>query len=135
QRTRGAGRGWVHHDCTRAFAQWMASAEYRDAYFEIPEDLELKRQGEFLEYVASPLRERLRSADENTVVAVTGVASLYGFARVSEVILTVEADIRGRLVVFFPGSRDGNSYRLLDARDGWNYLANSITLHGVGGRA
>ena len=41
-------------------------------------------------------------------------------------------DIAGRLVVFFPGSRDGNTYRLLDARDGWNYLAHSITLHGVG---
>ena len=25
--------------------------------------------------------------------------------------------------------------KLLDARDGWNYLANSITLHGAGGQA
>jgi len=25
--------------------------------------------------------------------------------------------------VFFPGEHEGNSYRLLDARDGWNYLA------------
>jgi len=35
--------------------------------------------------------------------------------------------IAGRLLVFFPGEHEGNSYRLLDARDGWNYLAIPIT--------
>jgi hypothetical protein len=29
--------------------------------------------------------------------------------------------------VFFPGSREGNVYKLLDAREGWNYLATPIT--------
>ena len=130
-RTRAAGHGWLHHDCTRDFAEWMASADYRDAYFEAPEDLEMKVAAEFLDHVSAPLRELLREADEDTVVAVTGVASLYGFTQVSDLIASVEPDIRGRLVVFFPGSRDGNTYRLLDARDGWNYLANSISLHGV----
>ena len=38
-------------------------------------------------------------------------------------------DIRGRLALFFPGDVDNNNYRLLDARDGWNYLAIPITLH------
>ena len=135
QRTRRSGHGWVHHDCSRAFAEWMAADEYREAYFEAPGDLRLKLEGEFVEYVVAPIRELLRSSGEDTVVALTGVGSLYGFLSVSEVIRTVEPDISGRLVVFFPGSRDGNSYRLLDARDGWNYLANSITLHGVGGSA
>lgn len=135
QRTRRSGHEWVHRDCSRAFAEWMAADEYREAYFEAPEDLRLKLEGEFMDYVVAPIRELLRSSDEDTVVALTGVGSLYGFLSVSEVIRTVEPDISGRLVVFFPGSRDGNSYRLLDARDGWNYLANSITLHGVGGSA
>lgn len=133
QRTIAAGHGWVEHDCTRAFAEWMAQDEYREAYFENPEDLALKLDGEFLENVVAPLRELLRKNDENTVVAVTGVASLYGFVHVSDVIRAVEPDIRGRLVVFFPGSKDENNYRLLDARDGWNYLAQGITLHGSGG--
>jgi hypothetical protein len=31
------------------------------------------------------------------------------------------ADIKGRLVVFFPGHLERSNYRLLDARDGWNY--------------
>jgi hypothetical protein len=45
----------------------------------------------------------------------------------------VESDIRGRLVVFFPGHLERSNYRLLDARDGWNYMAVPITLHGDGG--
>lgn len=135
QRTRGAGHAWVEFDCTRCFADWMAADEYREAYFESPEDLAMKLEGEFVGSVVGPLRQVLREADENTVVAVTGVASLYGFTHVSEVIRAVEPDVRGRLVVFFPGSKDGNNYRLLDARDGWNYLAFGITLQGAGGTA
>ena len=52
-----------------------------------------------------------------------------GFLRVSELIQSVEPSIRGRLVVFFPGTKNDNNYRLLDARDGWSYLAQPITLH------
>jgi hypothetical protein len=133
QRTLSAGHGWVEHDCTRSFAAWMAQDEYREAYFENPADLGMKLQGEFVESLVQPLAELLRSSDDNTVVAVTGVASLYGFTHASDVIRAVEPDIRGRLALFFPGSKDGNNYRMLDARDGWNYLANGITLHGAGG--
>ena len=39
----------------------------------------------------------------------------------------VEAHIRGRLLVFFPGIYEQDNYRLLDARDGWNYHAVPIT--------
>ena len=35
--------------------------------------------------------------------------------------------MKGRLLVFFPGVYEQNNYRLLDARDGWNYLAFPIT--------
>ncbi len=84
------------------------------------------------------MSDRLREAltadgvGEGTVVGVFGTASLYGFARVSLILKQVESDIRGRLVLFFPGDYDQNNYRLLDARDGWNYLAVPITLHGGG---
>jgi hypothetical protein len=30
------------------------------------------------------------------------------------------------LLVFFPGEQEGNTYRLLDAQNGWGYLATSI---------
>jgi len=131
-RTQRAGKRWQLVDCTRWFAEWMAAEEYREAYFEHPEDLSLKLEGEFKTKVIERLRAALGSADVNAVVALFGVASLYGFVRVSELIRGAESDIKGRLVIFFPGTKDGNNYRLLDARDGWNYLAHSISLHTEG---
>ena len=55
-------------------------------------------------------------------------ASLFGFIRVSEFMKEIERDIRGRVGVFFPGEYENSNYRLLDARDGWNYLAVPITV-------
>lgn len=135
QRTIAAGHKWAAVDCTRCFADWMANLEYRDAYFEEPSDLAMVVEGQFLDYLADPLRNTLNAADEETVVGLTGVASLYGFAHVSQVVRAVESNIKGRLVVFFPGTAEGNNLRLLDARDGWNYLAKVISLGGVGGAA
>lgn len=132
QATRRADHDWKRVDCTCWFAEWMAADEYRDAYFEDPSLLGMKLQGEFRPEAERKLAAELEAADENTVLALTGVASLYGFLRVSELIRAVEQAIRGRLVVFFPGTRNENNYRLLDARDGWNYLAQGITLHGGG---
>ena len=130
-RTREAGHQWREVDLTDVFPRWMAQDEYREAYFESPEDLTLKLQAEFVEFAAGQLREALTApdVDEDTVVGVFGAATLYGFTRISEVLRHVEGDIRGRLVLFFPGDHDQNNYRLLDARDGWNYLAVPITLH------
>lgn len=132
--TRQAGHVWLEIDLAPAFAEWMARDEYRGAYFAAPEDLRLKLDAEFPDHVAARLRERLTcsEATETSVVAVFGVGALFGFVRVSRVLAMVESDIRGRLVVFFPGQRDGHNYRLLDARDGWNYLAVPITLPGEG---
>ena len=94
----------------------------------------MKLQKDFLRFAAEHLRAALRDpkADENSVVGCHGVASLYGFTQMSLVLREVEPDIRGRLVVFFPGEFDNNNYRLLDARDGWNYHAVPITLHSGG---
>lgn len=126
-----AGHAWKPFDFTAAFAGWMAENEYRNLYFEEPDDLTLKLQSEFPTYAAGMLRKTLieREVDESTVVAVYGVASLYGFTKISLIVNEVVRDIRGRLVLFFPGEFENNNYRLLDARDGWNYLAIPITLH------
>lgn len=126
--TRNAGHGWTECDLTPAFAEWMAHTEYRDRYFESPEDLDLKLEDDFLGHVAGRVREALVGADDDSVVAVFGVASLFGFVRVSELMKTIEQDVRGRILVFFPGEHETGNYRLLDARDGWNYLAVPITL-------
>lgn len=136
-RTRAAGHDWHEVDLTTAFASWLAADEYRDAYFESPEDLRLKLQSELPDYAAEKIRTVLTSQEvsETSVVAVFGAGSLYGFTYVSEVLKRVEPDVRGRLVVFFPGTLEQNNYRLLDARDGWNYMAVPISIHSAGGAA
>jgi len=123
------GYQWKELDLASVFPAWMASDEYRDAYFEQPGDLHLKLESEFPDHVAELLRSKLTSSEvtDQTVVAIFGVATLFGLARFSEVIRKVERDIKGRLLVFFPGHFENNNYRLLDARDGWNYLAIPIT--------
>jgi hypothetical protein len=129
--TTKAGHRWRLLDLTDTFARWMADTDYRDVYFEEPETLAMKLRSDFVQYAASRLGETLTAegVDEDTVVAVEGVAGLFGFTRVSLVLKEAVKDIRGRLVVFFPGEYEDNNYRLLDARDGWNYLAVPITLH------
>lgn len=129
--TTSTGHGWRLLDISDSFARWMADTDYREAYFEDPEALAMKLRSDFMKHAAGRLREMLtdEEVDENTVVAIQGVACLYGFTRVSLVLREVVKDIRGRLVVFFPGEYEDNNYRLLDARDGWNYLAVAITLH------
>jgi len=126
-----ARHNWKSINFTETFADWMANTEYRELYFESPEDLTMKLQSNFLQFAAQELRKALMAPDVNvdTVVAVYGVASLYGFTKVSLVLKEVVHDIQGRLLLFFPGEFDNNNYRLLDAQDGWNYLAVPITLH------
>jgi len=129
--TRESGHGWKGCDLTRAFAEWMAGIDYRESYFECPEDLQLRLESDFPDFLAARVREALTAedADGETVVGVAGIASIFGFSRVSGLMEAVEKDIRGRIAVFFPGEYDKSNYRLLDARDGWNYLAVPITVH------
>lgn len=129
--TTSTGHSWRSIDMTDTFARWMAETDYRDTYFEEPKNLEMKLKSGFLKHAANRLRSVLTAdgVDENTVVAVMGVACLFGLTRVSLLLKEAVNDIRGRLVVFFPGERENNNYRLLDARDGWNYLAVPITLN------
>jgi hypothetical protein len=129
--TTSTGHPWRLVDLTDTFARWMANTDYRDVYFGEPDSLAMKLRSDFVQDVAHRLRDALTAdgAEEDAVVAVLGVACLFGFTRVSLVLKEVVKDIRGRLVVFFPGEYEDNNYRLLDARDGWNYLAVPITLH------
>lgn len=127
--TQQAGKQWLLLDVTNAFPLWMAAQEYRDAYFESPEDLAGYQTGELTEFVAdltAKLRARIAAeAGPDTVVALLGVGALFGLARVSSVVEGIKESVQGRLLVFFPGEHhpENHTYRLLDARDGWNYLA------------
>ncbi len=130
--TRALGCSWHHLDLTDAFARWLGSppyADFADSYFAAPTKLPQSALAHFKKTVAGSLRDAFRSLEfpDRTVVAVSGVASLFGFVRISEVLPLVDGHIPGRLLVFFPGVYENNNYRLLDARDGWNYHAVPIT--------
>ena len=133
--TRERNHDWFEVDLSDSFAQWMGADEYREAYFETPEDLQLKLEAEFADFVADRIRTVLVRPEITTdsVVAVFGVGALFGFTRMSKVLKLIEGEIKGRLVIFFPGQFENNNYRLFDARDDWNYMAVPITLHTTGG--
>jgi Domain of unknown function (DUF1788) len=128
-----AKHGWIRVDLTDSFARWLAACDpdHRAGYFAVPEHLEFESPplDDFKEALVKQVADVLTSpcADESAVVAVSGVASLFGFMKTSELVSKIEPLVRGRLLVFFPGEHENNTYRFLDARDGWNYLAVPIT--------
>ena len=73
------------------------------------------------------MKEACSREGAGSVVAVTGLASLFDFVRVSSLIERVEDAVLGRLLALFPGDYAGNVYRFMDARDGFNYMAIPIT--------
>jgi hypothetical protein len=127
--TRDAGRNWRHIDLTRAFAEWLGQHEQRERYFRRPQFI-TPAYAAFADRVAESVRDALTAPDmtEDTVVALSGVGSLYPMLHVSELVGRVAPDIRGRMFILFPGSLEHGNYRLLDASDGWNYLAIPITI-------
>jgi hypothetical protein len=126
---------WALVDVTTSFEKWMAAHDYREAYFEDPELLETALPA-FFDHLVADVRSQLASYPQpDGVVGLLGAGTLFGLGdavKVSALLNEVNDAVAGRLLVFFPGEHEGNSYRLLDARDGWNYLAIPITPNGSG---
>jgi hypothetical protein len=122
-----ANHGWFKVDLTRLLPEFLAAHRYREAIFQSPQHL---RVGSELEVRAAALVNQtcsLSEANASSVVAVTGLASLFDLVRVSNLVERVEDSVSGRLLVFFPGEYAGNVYRFMDARAGFNYMAVPIT--------
>ncbi|MDA3895903.1 MAG: DUF1788 domain-containing protein [Desulfobacteraceae bacterium] len=126
--TKAAGHNWHVFDLTDSFANWLSNEPYAKSYFKNPELLSTHLPG-YMAFITNQFEEFLmeNKADANTVVAVKGVGSLFGFLKVKDVVDQLAPLVEGKLVVFFPGSYENNNYRLLDGYDGWNYLAVPIT--------
>ena len=121
-----AGHPWIPVDLTPVLPEWLAAHKYREAIFKGPHFF---KAGNALEIRAAERIEAACAAEgaAEGVVAVLGLGSLFDFMRVSSLVDRVEDSIRGRLLVFFPGEYQQNSYRFMDARDGFNYMAVPIT--------
>jgi hypothetical protein len=126
--TRQAGHDWALYDLTDTFPEWLSGQRYAKGYFQKPHLLPTLLP-KYLEYIVQEFKRSLedQNVTENSVVAIKGVGSLFGFLKVKEVVEKLAPHVNGRLLVFFPGSYENNNYRLLDGYDGWNYLAVPIT--------
>lgn len=126
--TRQAGHEWAMFDLTDTFAIWLTLQRYAKSYFQKPPLLSTLLP-KYLVFIANEFETFLQKNESgsNSVVAITGVGSLFGFLKVKEVVDKLAPMIKGRLLFFFPGSYENNNYRLLDGYDGWNYLAVPIT--------
>ncbi|SMD44860.1 protein of unknown function [Aquiflexum balticum DSM 16537] len=125
-----AGKKWQAISLKDCFPEWMSNHDYRDAYFTNPEYIVDQLEAEFIPFAIQFLKKKLESIeqDSDTLIAILDVSSLFGFARLSEILKNCDRDFKGRLLIFFPGEFENNQYRLLDARDGWDYLARPITI-------
>jgi hypothetical protein len=125
--TKSAGHPWVRIDLKGKLAEWIASIdeEERADWFRNPGDIDLYARTEWKDVLTKHFNAVINATEgqERTVFALTGLMDLYDFVHVSELIEAMLQDFRGHLLVFFPGEKEGNSYRFLDARTGWNYLA------------
>ncbi|MFZ4107059.1 hypothetical protein [Flavobacterium sp.] len=124
-----AKKRWISISLKNCFPLWMSNHEYKEEYFNDPESLVDQLEAEFklfaINYIITEF-EKL-GTDENTLIAIKDISSLFGFNRLSDVLSGCSNYFKGRVLLFFPGEYDKNQYRLLDARDGWNYLARPIT--------
>ena len=128
--TMNAGKKWKSVSLKQCFPSWMTNHEYREGYFKKPQHIVDQLEAEFIPYAIQFLKNELSKIDQdpNTLIALKDVSALFGFVRLSEIIKSCDKDFKGRLLIFFPGEFEHNQYRLLDARDGWDYLARPITL-------
>lgn len=126
--TRGQGHEWGQFDLTDTFAEWLSRQRYAKSYFEKPQLLR-PLLGKYLDFIVEKFEKEMnhRCANENAIVALIGVGSLFGFLKVKELVDKLAPLVKGKLLIFFPGSYENNNYRLLDGYDGWNYLAIPIT--------
>jgi len=125
-----AGKKWHSISLKNCFTSWMAKNEYREQYFNNPKFIVDQLEAEFRDYAIEFLKQALRilNTENDSLIAIRDVSSLFGFVRLSEILKSCDKEFKGRLLIFFPGEFEKNQYRLLDARDGWDYLARPITL-------
>lgn len=121
---------WTQLSLEGAYVEWLATFEddARDTCLATPAILESDSYSEgFLRIIKDRIKRKIDSVSpesrSRTVFAVTGVMELFDFVHVSAVVESLDSDFTGILLVFFPGEREGNTYRFLGARDGWDYLA------------
>ena len=115
---------WLDLEISKAYSDWLERLDYLEEYFKDPDDMTETLLADFLEHIKGAIEKE--QPDENTVFALYGVGALLGVAKVRTMIEKASPVIKGRLVVFFPGTHKGNTFSLMDAYDSWGYLATAL---------
>jgi len=120
------GKEWYQLDLTNLAPAWISQHEFRNEYLRDPSLLgEQTVQDGVSSLVADHIGKLPLTA--TSLCALYGLGGLFGFASISALVNALEGLVPGRLVCFFPGSRDQSSYHFMNARDGWNYHSLPIT--------
>lgn len=119
------GHGWASLDLAALVAPWFAAHDLFGGLAEQPDELP-GLLPDFEAHVVATVRTRLQTLGERDILALSGTGALFGLMRASTLTEKVAPDIRGRLLLLFPGRHENGVYRLLDARDGWTYRATPI---------
>jgi hypothetical protein len=120
--TRAAGHGWTHLDLAPLFPRWLAQHDLFADLLTMPDELR-GLLPDLAQAVTAEVRTALHRCARDDLMTLSGCGALFGFMRISALIGSVEAEIPGRLLLLFPGHYAKGIYRLLDAREGWNYHA------------
>ena len=116
------GHGWASLSLASLVAPWFAAHELFEGLADQPDELP-GLLPDFEAHVVATVRARLQSLGEQDILALSGAGALFGLMRASTLTEKVAPDIKGRLLLLFPGRHENGVYRLLDARDGWTYRA------------
>ena len=123
-----ANKEWRAISLKKFFTDWLSAHDYKEAYFENPDDIIDSLEYEFVDYVINRITEQIKSNSENELLVLNDVSALFGHIKLSSILNAISKDIHGRLMILFPGEYSNNQYRLMDARAGWDYLARPIQI-------
>lgn len=126
--TRNANREWLLVSLNDHFSNWISKHDYKELFFKEPKYLSDALQDDFRKYILEEIKACLANNTEKTLVVLKDASAVFGFIKLSAVVQEISDIINGRLMVLFPGEFTNNQYRLMDARDGWDYLARPIMI-------
>jgi hypothetical protein len=125
QAAKQAGYGWKQVDIAAIIAHWLASNRHAERLMRRPNEVSALGV-ELLATLTRTVAAEATAMGSRDILALFGAGSLFGFASLASLIESVAPEVQGRLLVAFPGRHETGRYRLLDARDSWNYHATPI---------
>ena len=119
--TDGVGLHWKHISLAGTFAHWMDTydPEEKEQCLCNPDIVENYAESGFRDFLRDKILKEMNSIEDaqkaTTVFALSGLMELFDFIHVSTVIEALDNGFPGVLALFFPGEREGNTYRFLGA--------------------